>query len=119
MLFFDRAFSKLFGGNFNLQFFRYTHWFEAFLCLLIGDGGGVTVKGRNLHIKVAVGCPFESKVLTHNNCCWRSFWNVRYLHIRITVGGLLKARCLYITVAVGGLLQSDYLHITDSLNPFN
>jgi len=33
------VFSELFGRNFNPQFFRYRSWFEAFLCLHIGDGG--------------------------------------------------------------------------------
>jgi len=44
LLLFDRAFSELFGRNFNKQFFRYRSWFETFLYLLIGDGGGAPLK---------------------------------------------------------------------------
>ena len=44
LLLFDRVFSELFGRNYNKQFFRYRSWFETFLYLLIGDGGGARLK---------------------------------------------------------------------------
>jgi len=31
------------------SFFTFRSWFEAFLCLLIGDGGGVALKARYLY----------------------------------------------------------------------
>jgi len=40
------------------NFFRYRSWFEAFLYLLIGDGGGVALKRQYLHITIAVWVPF-------------------------------------------------------------
>ena len=75
-----------------LQFFRFRSWFEAFLYLLIGDGGEVALKGRYLHITVAVGGPFDSIVT--------------YVHITILLfGSPLKAYCLHqgcATFFVGG-----------------
>jgi len=57
------------------NFCRYRSWLEAFLYLLSGDGGGVPLKGRYLHITVAVGGPLEA----------------RYLHIAIAVGVLFES----------------------------
>jgi len=51
------------------NFFRYRSWFEALLYLLVGDGGGVALKRRYLHITVVVGGPFDSIVLAHYNYC--------------------------------------------------
>jgi len=96
LLLFDRAFSELFGRNLNPQRFLGIEVFEAFLYLLIGDGGGVPLKGRYLHITVAV---------------W-ALLKARYLHIRIAVGGLFEGKEFYITAAVGALVQVRYLHIT-------
>jgi len=74
-LLFNRVFSEFLGKNFNPQIFRKS-WFEVFLCLLIGDGGGAALKGRYLHTTIAVGGPFEGD------------W---YLHITVAVGASLKA----------------------------
>jgi len=36
---------------------------------------------RYLHITIAVGCPFESKVFTHYNCCfWGPFESILLAH---------------------------------------
>jgi len=75
-LLFDKVFSELFERNFNPQLFRYRSWFEAFLYFLIGDGGGVALKGQYSHITVAVGSSFDS------------------LHITIVVGGHSESKVL-------------------------
>ena len=90
--------------------------------LLIGDGGGIPIKGRYLHIIVAVGplwkqstytlhcCwgPFESRVLTRYTYCW-GFFESKVFYITVAVGASLKARYLQITVAVGGPFESKVL----------
>ena len=76
MLLLDRVLSELFGRTFKPQFFTYRSWFEAFLYLLIGDGGGVTLKARYVRIKVAVGGPLKAS----------------YLHITAAFGGPFKSK---------------------------
>jgi len=59
LLSFDRVFSELFVRNFNAQSSRYRSWFETFLCLLIGDGGGVALKGKlpTYTLQLLLGAP--------------------------------------------------------------
>jgi len=76
LLLLDRVLSELFGRNFKSQFFTCRSWFEAFLYLLIGDGGGVTLKVRYVHIKVAAGGPLKAS----------------YLHITAAFGGPFESK---------------------------
>jgi len=55
--------------------------------LLVGDGGGVPVKGRYLHITVAV---------------W-ALLKARYLHVRIAVGGLFEGKEFTLLLLLGPL----------------
>ena len=79
--------SELLEEILTQHFFRYRSWFEAFLYLLIGDGCEVALKGRYLHIIVAVGGPFESILLTHFSGCWSLFESMEF-YIIIAVGSL-------------------------------
>jgi len=69
------------------------------------------LKGRYFHIKVAVVCPFQSKVLRHYNSCWGPL-KARFLHINVAVGVFLKASSLHITTGVGDLFESKKYYIT-------
>jgi len=85
------------------KFFRYASWFEVFLYLLIGDGGGVPLKWRYLHITVAVGSPFESKVCINCN---------------IAVWGPLKARNFSLQLLLGAPVKARYFLYNWCLGPF-
>jgi len=69
----------------------------------------------NLHITVAVGGPFENRVLTHYSCYWGALWEQSTYTLQLLLGALLEAEYLRIANAVGGPLKADHLHITDAV----
>ena len=69
----------------------------------------VALKGRYLHITVAVGGPFDSIVLAHCNCCLGSLWKYVTCTLQLLLEAALKARYLHIKVATGGPFESKAL----------
>jgi len=69
--------------------------------LLIGYGGGDALKGRYLHITVAVRCPFDidSIVLVHYNCCLGPIWKHITCILQLLLVATLNARNLHIEVS--------------------
>jgi len=88
---------------------------------------GSLLESKDFYIKVTFGWPFESKVLTHCNCCWGLFESKEF-YISVTVGAPLisrytlhllfgapvKASYLLMKVDVGAPLNAEYLHTTVS-----
>jgi len=66
-----------------------------------------------LHITLAVGSPFEGKVLTHCNCCWGPLWKQGTYTVQLLLGAPLKAEFLHVSFFQGPLQRSfkaEYLH---------
>jgi len=74
------------------NFFRYRSWFEAFPHLFIGGGGGVALKGRYLHITVAVGGPLWQ----HSTCTLQLLFEfpLKLYYLHITVAGRSESKVL-------------------------
>jgi len=70
------------------------------------------LKARHLNIKVAVGDPFESKVLTHYNCCWGPLWKQRCCTLQLLAEASLKARNFTLQFHLRAPLKARYFHIT-------
>jgi len=81
------SFQKFLEDILTHNFFMYRSWFEAFLCLLIRDGGGAPLKARYLYysccwrplrkkvthtLKLLLGA-LESRALTHYSWFWGPF----------------------------------------------
>jgi len=77
--------------------------------LLIGDGGGVALTGRYLHVTVAVRGPFDSTALAYYNCCLISLWKHITCTLQLLLVATLKARDLHTKVAVGGPFESKVI----------
>ena len=75
------------------NFFSCRSWFEDFLHLNIGDGGGAPLKVEYLQITVVVGVPLKA----------------RYLHIKVEVRRLFESKGFHIKVAAGGRCESKVL----------
>ena len=87
----------------------YWSWFEAFLYLLIGDGGGVALKGQYLHITVVIWGLFDSKVVTHYNCCLDPLWkHITYIVDTLVLYFFVHSSCV-IPSNIPFVIQRDVL----------
>ena len=78
-----------------------------------------TLEAKYLHIKVAVCDPFESKLLTHYNCCWWPLWKQGTCTLQMRVGSLWKQGTQTLQLLLGALLRAKYLYIIVSVGgPF-
>jgi len=101
----------------------------------VAVGGPCESKVQYLNITIAVEHPFESKVLSHYNCCWRplckhssllthfTFFkapSIKFIsrvltHFSGCWGRLWKQIAFKLQLLLGAPLKEKYLHITISV----
>jgi len=71
---------------------------------------GALLKASYLHITVAVGDPFESRVLTHCNCGWESL-KAKNFTLQLLLGPLSNQYTYTLQLLFGAPVKANYLHI--------